>query len=187
MLPEMLPAAVGVNVSVNDVFAPAVNVSGKLSPLRLYPVPDTAACEIVTLALPEFDSVIVCELLLPTTTLPKATLVGLAVSEELAATPVPVRGMVVGELGALLVSTTLPLTLPAVVGANTAVNVALCPAPIVSGRLRPLMLNPVPVTAASVSVKLAVPELLTVIVCEPLLPVITFPKLTVAGDSVICG
>jgi hypothetical protein len=187
MLPEMLPAAVGVNVAVNDVFAPAVNVSGKLSPLRLYPVPDAAACEMVTLALPEFDSVIVCELLLPTTTLPKATLVGFAVSEELAATPVPVRGIVVGEPGALLVSEMLPLALPAAVGANRAVNVAFCPAAIASGRDNPLMLNPVPDGLACVIVRFPVPRLSSVMVCDAVLPVVTFPKLTLEGVAVICG
>ena len=55
----------------------------------LKPVPLTLACEIVTLALPLLVSVIVCELFVPTTTLPKATLLGLAPNVEVVATPVP--------------------------------------------------------------------------------------------------
>jgi hypothetical protein len=46
----------------------------------LKPVPDAVACEIVTLADPEFVSVMVCDPLLPTATEPKLTLPGLALS-----------------------------------------------------------------------------------------------------------
>jgi len=42
--------------------------------------PDTLAEEIVTLVVPEFVRVMDCDPLLPTATLPKLTLVGLAVS-----------------------------------------------------------------------------------------------------------
>lgn len=44
----------------------------------------------------------------------------------------------------MLVTDMLPEALPVVVGANVAVKVALFPAPIVTGMLRPLMLKPVP-------------------------------------------
>jgi len=54
--------------------------------------------------------------LAPTTTLPKLTLVG--VMESCGWTPVALSAMVVGEFGALLTSDTLPVTLPAAVGAN---------------------------------------------------------------------
>jgi hypothetical protein len=43
-------------------------------------VPVTVACEIVALAVPVFFKVIVCELLFPITTLPKAALDGVAES-----------------------------------------------------------------------------------------------------------
>jgi hypothetical protein len=79
MLPLGLPAEVGVNVAVNDVFAPALIVTGTVKPLMLKPVPVALAAVIVTLAVPEFVSVIVCGLLLPTATLPKLTLEGFAV------------------------------------------------------------------------------------------------------------
>lgn len=58
-LPVALPAAVGENLAVNDVLCPAVSVSGAVRPVMLNPVPDVLACEIVTLAVPEFVNVIV--------------------------------------------------------------------------------------------------------------------------------
>jgi hypothetical protein len=48
----------------------------------------------------------------------KLKLAGLAESVKVAAMPVPLRVTAVGELGALLVMLTLPVKLPAVVGAN---------------------------------------------------------------------
>src|SRR5207245_7273143 len=56
--------------------------------------------------------------------------------------------MVLGELGALLTSETLPDTLPMVAGANCTLKVLDCPAARVSGRVRPVMLKPVPETVA---------------------------------------
>ena len=46
----------------------------------LYPVPVTVACATLTLLVPEFVSVTVRALLLPSATLPKLKLVGLAPS-----------------------------------------------------------------------------------------------------------
>jgi len=58
-LPLALPVVVGVNLAVNEVFAPALIVTGTVIPLMLKPVPDALAAEIVTLAVPEFVSVMV--------------------------------------------------------------------------------------------------------------------------------
>lgn len=65
-LPLALPATVGVNVAVNEVFAPALIVAGRVSPLMLNPVPLALAAVMVTLAVPVFVSVTDCEPLLPT-------------------------------------------------------------------------------------------------------------------------
>src|SRR2546425_7705472 len=75
----------------------------------------------------------------------------------------------------------VPLALPVAEGANCAVKVVFCPAASVSGRDKPLMLKPVPEALAAERVTLAVPELVNVTVCDPLLPTRTFPKLTLAG------
>lgn len=80
-LPLALPGAVGENLTVNVVFAPALIVVGTDKPDVLNPVPDALAAVIVTLAVPEFVSVITCEPLPPTTTLPKLNAEGFALSE----------------------------------------------------------------------------------------------------------
>ena len=56
-LPLAAPLVVGANSTVNDVLWPAVNVKGRVSPLRLNPLPLAAAAEIVRLDPPEFVSV----------------------------------------------------------------------------------------------------------------------------------
>src|SRR5947209_18622703 len=91
--------------------------------------------------------------------------------------------MIVGELGALLTSETLPDTLPAAVGANCMLKVMDCPAGRVRGKLSPLMLKPAPVTMPCAMVKLALPELVKVRFCTLVLLTSTLPKLTLGGRS----
>jgi hypothetical protein len=87
------------------------------------PVPATAICENVSVALPLFCSAIVCELLLPIVTLPKLTLVGLA--EICGWVPVPARAMVSGEPGPLLETDMLPVMLVALVGEKVTLKEAV--------------------------------------------------------------
>jgi len=145
----------------------------------LKPAPVTVTAEIVTVAVPPFVRVMVCELLVPVATLPNAALVGDAAS--CACVPVPLNVIVVGEFGALLTIEMLPLALPADVGANLALNVVLSPAPNVSGVLNPLMLRPLPDTVAPDMVTLAEPEFVNVTDWVPLLPTATDPKFTLEG------
>ena len=63
-------------------------------------------------------------------------------------TPVPERPTLKEAFEALLVMATFPVALPEADGANFTEKLALCPAAIVAGMLIPLMVNPVPVTAA---------------------------------------
>lgn len=91
----------------------------------------------VTFELPVLVSVTFWELELPALTFPKLKLVGLALSVIVDATPVPLKAIVAGEPGALLVMVTVPFKLPAVVGANTALKVVLAPAAKVVGVVRP--------------------------------------------------
>ena|SRR5579871_3171408 len=65
-----------------------------------------------------------------------------------AVTPVPERGIVSEELEALLVKVKLPVTDPADFGANVTLKDVLWLADKVTGKVGPLRLNPVPVTAA---------------------------------------
>ena len=78
ILPLPLPGDVGLNVVVKVVFCPAFKVRGVVRPERPKPAPDAEAAEIVTLAVPELVSVIVCDPLLPTKTFAKLKLEGFA-------------------------------------------------------------------------------------------------------------
>ena len=86
----------------------------KPAPVTLPPVMDTAV-------VPVLESVtVVGELLLPTTTFPKLMLEGLALSAP--SVPVPLKAIVRGEPGVLLVIDMLPVVLVAVVGVNVTVK-----------------------------------------------------------------
>ena len=119
-----------------------------LTPLELNPVPVAVTLETVTFEFPVFVSVAVKELLPATFTFPKLRLVGFAPSRKLAATPVPLRGMAIGELGALLAKDTLPVMLVALAGEKAKLKFALCPGLRAKGRAKPLTVKPLPETAA---------------------------------------
>jgi hypothetical protein len=154
-------------------------VSGALMPVKLKPAPVTLTEEMVKLPEPPLMMVMVCELLVPVETLPKAALEGVA--EICGEVPVPLMAMVSGEFGALLTMEMVPLALPPVVGANWAVNEVLWPAPRLSGVEIPVMVKPEPEAAACETVKEAEPLLVKVTVCEPLLPTATEPKVMFDG------
>lgn len=98
----------------------------------------------VTLELPVLVRTTLFVLEFPTFKLPKLKLVGLAEMVTVEATPVPLKEIVAGEFGALLVTLIVPDKLPAVVGAKTALKVVLAPAAKVVGVLKPLTLYPAP-------------------------------------------
>jgi hypothetical protein len=76
--PLMAVVEVGVKIALKTALPPAAIVVDVESPVWLIPVPATVICENVSAALPLFCSVMGCELLVPMTTLPKATLLGVA-------------------------------------------------------------------------------------------------------------
>jgi len=184
MLPVSLPGAGGVNFTVNDALLLGLIVIGIVAPLMLNPVPAGVAWVTVNAAFPGFVSVTVCDPVVPTETLPKATLAGLIVSCGCEAVPDPDKEITSGEPGALLTIETLPVALPAVVGENLAVNDVLCPAVSVCGAARPVMLNPVPVAPPCEIATLAVPEFLRVTLTDPLAPTSRLPKLMLVGFAV---
>lgn len=181
-LPVTLVEVVGANFTWNVALCPAASVAGSVRPLMLKPVPVTVACEMVTLAVLAV-TVTFCVLLLPTVTLPKLRELGLAARVPAGLTPLPVRAIELVVVEALLVNATLPVALPEVVGANFTWKVALCPAASVAGSVRPLMVNPVPLTVACEMVTLAVLAV-TVMFCVLLLPTVTLPKLSEVGLAV---
>jgi hypothetical protein len=100
------------------------------------------------------------------------------------AVPEPVKAIESGEPAALLTIEMLPVALPAVVGANFAVNVVLCPAFSVTGAARPVMLKPVPDALPDEIATLAVPEFVRVTLTDPLAPTSILPKLMLVGFAV---
>ncbi len=137
----------------------------------LNPVPDALPCEIVMLAVPEFVKVTFTDPLAPTSKLPKLMLDGFAA--RLPCTPVPVSGIETVESFALLVIVMLPDALPAV-GLAASVN----------GVERPSAVKPLPLALMAETVALALPLLVSVMVCWPLLPTETFPNETLPGLAV---
>jgi len=129
----------------------------ELTPLALKPAPLTLTLEMVTFELPLLVSVTFCEMPVPSVSTPKLMLVGLAPRRWVAETPLPLNEIASGEVGPLLTKDTDPLTLPAEVGVNMALNVAVAPTAIVVGAVKPLIVKPVPETLACEIVKLAVP------------------------------
>jgi len=155
------------------------------TPLALKPVPEAVALVIVTLELPVLVKVTFSELLLPSLTLLKFKLPGLALSSCVAVWPVPLKVMESGEFGPSLASVTVPVTLPVAVGANTMLNVLFAPGLMDIGSAGiPVVLKPGPVTFACDTVTVAEPPFVRVMVCELLFPVLTFPKLALEGLAV---
>jgi hypothetical protein len=166
--PVTAPVAPGAKTALNVVFEPAGIVIGALRPVILNPVPVTVACEITRLAVPLFARLIVCELLVPVETFPKPAVLGIALI--CAWLPLPLNATANGELGALLATEMLPVALPDVVGVNCAVKDVLCPAAIVAPGTNPIALKPVPAALAWLIDTLSVPELVKVMVADPVLP-----------------
>jgi hypothetical protein len=80
MLPLALAADDGVNTALKVTLEPGFSVSGRFRPLMLKPVPETVACEIVTLAPPVLVNESIKVRLLPTWAFAKFRLLGLAAS-----------------------------------------------------------------------------------------------------------
>jgi hypothetical protein len=179
-LPLAAPLVVGEKSTVNDVLWPAFNVKGKVSPLKLNPLPLAAAAEIARLDPPVLVSVSDKLELLPTCTLPKARLVGFAVSDP-CVTPAPESGMLKLGFAPFEVILTLPLAAPAAVGEKSTVNEALWPAFNVKGKVSPLRLNPLPLAVAAEIVRLVPPELVKVPLSDFEVPTWMFPKLKLDG------
>jgi hypothetical protein len=158
-------------------------VTGAVKPLTLKPAPVVATAEIVALAFPVLLSVTICWPLLPTATLPKETLAGLALSVELVETPFPERARVWGEFGALSVKLMLPVAAPVVIGANCAENVSDWPAGSVVGNASPAIPNALPDTLAIFMTTLELPVFVNFTFCDALWPTVMFPKFHVAGET----
>ena len=137
------PVVVGLNVAVKDALCPAGIVTGNESPPTLNAELFVPAAVTVTFA-PLAVRLPVAFPLVPTTTLPRARVVGVTINCPVAAVPVPDSGMVNVGFDAVDVIVTLPLTAPADCGANETLKLALWPEVSVTGAVIPLTLYPAP-------------------------------------------
>ncbi len=155
-------------------------MNGRVSPLIVNSGLPVASDDTVTLA-PFAVRVPVRLLLLPTLTFPKLRVVG-----ETANVPTAVAVPLSGTLtfAAFDITVTLPLAAPLAVGANVTGKVMLCPAVSVKGSVRPVRLNPAPLTVAAEIVALAFPVFLTTSNCVFVLPTWRLPKLRLVGFGV---
>lgn len=180
-LPFAAPAADGANCTLTAMLWFGDSVTAPPPLVIEYPEPLADIPEIATFELPVLVTVKLCVAELPSFTLPKLRLLGLTLMLCVEATPVPLSATAAGEFGALLITDTLPLVLPAEVGAYCTVKLLLCPGVKVIGAEMPLRLKPLPVTVACEIVRLAFPLFLTCTVCVFALPVATEPKLALDG------
>jgi hypothetical protein len=121
-LPLAVPLVEGVNTRLKVRLCPAFRVVGTFSPLIVNPAPVSVACEMLRTDPPGFVRVSERVCVLPTCTLPKLILVGLAARDP-AVTPFPDSAMLSEGLEAVLAIMMLPFAFPPDVGAKVAVNV----------------------------------------------------------------
>jgi len=159
-VPVALPAAVGLNTMPKVSDCEALSVTGTPAPEREKPVPPTAICEICTSELPVLVIVSFCVLLVPSSTLPKLTLLLLNERVCVAATPDPLKVTTAGEPGALLTIVILPVADPVEAGWNCALKVLDWPGLRESGTDNPVVLKPGPLALTCVMVRTPFPELL---------------------------
>jgi hypothetical protein len=165
-----------------------MRVCPDVTPLELKPAPEPETCEIVTVEFSLFVRVTVCETVLPRFTFPKFTVVGAAFNPDDCATPIPLRPtMTVGDVGALLVITSEPVTLPELAGVKTILIVPDPPVATVIGTESWPVLNPGPVMLAAVIDSVALPVLDTVIDCVALPPTCTSLNNRLLGVTEMCG
>lgn len=138
--PLTFSAVAGEKDTVMTFACPGARATGVVMPLVCKSFAVVVICEIVTLVFPLFVKVTLLELELPALIPPNASCTGFAVSVNDAETPVPLNATFAGELGALLEIATVPPRFPEAVGANSAINDALCPAASEAGVVSPLTL-----------------------------------------------
>jgi hypothetical protein len=170
IVPDALAAVSGANVTSSEATSPTVKTSPASRPDVSNPVPDVVTFEIERFEFPVFvtDTVALAEL--PSATLPKLKLDGVAVSTLVAATPTPARGMRSQPAAARVVSDTVPDSVPADLGAKCTVNEVLLPLASANGVAMPVIVKPLPETECAEIVTLVAPVLVTVALCVPLDP-----------------
>ena len=146
----------------------------------------------VSAAVPEFFTVTTCAAVVdPTVVEAKVRLVGVKVTAEAAAAPVPVRATVCGEPVALSAIESEAVNAPAAAGLNSTETVQLAPTASEVVQVFAEMRKEVafvPVRVSDVSVSAAVPEFFTVTTCAAVVdPTVVEAKVRLVGVSVTAG
>ena len=139
-LPGTLPAAVGVNAMVIEVDCPAAIVAGVVIPLMVKSAPLKLNMDTVRVDEPVLERTKVLVLFTPTEAVPKFTDVGLTDNCELALTTEAVRAIAIG-FPESAVTVSVPLTVPATVGATPTLNFVDWPAASAIGMVTPEIEN----------------------------------------------
>jgi hypothetical protein len=183
------PVAVGRNCTCNVTVWVGFNVTGKLLPTIVKPVPVIAAELTVTGAVPVDVSVSDCVVAVFTVTLPKLKLPALTVNCGLgAAILVPPRvTCAVEPVDESLVIVICPLADPVAVGKNCTCSVTVWVRFSVTGKLPPTIVNPAPVMVAEFIVTGDVPVDANVSDCVVAVFTVTLPKLKFPALTVNCG
>ncbi len=144
------------------------------------PVPVTVPPVTLILEVPVFLNCTTCELVVPTGTLPKLTLLGVAVSVEVVmdvvTTPVPEMLIFTKLFVAVLPIWTYPVLVTADVGENLIVNVKYAPGARLFGMVIPLTLYMLATRTSLVMETLEVPVFLMTTLTLLLVPTATLPK-----------
>jgi hypothetical protein len=175
MDPFTAAVVVGVKIALKATLPPAGMVVAVDRPEIVNPAPGGVTFENVRVELPPFCSVMVCELLVPFTTVPKLTLAGIA--EICAWSPVPASGIVSGEFEASLVTVKVPVTELSDNGVNRTWSEVPWPTGMEPDGLPPTIVKAAPKIVAVEMLTAALPVLLKFTVCVPTLPTATLPKL----------
>jgi hypothetical protein len=176
-VPLALPLAVGVKVIVKVVLWDAASDSGAVIPLIAKLPPPMEICEIDTLDESPLVRVTLCDLLAPTVTLPKASVVGFTCSKPV---PAPESDTVTLGFDASLVMLKVPLNVVAALGVNEMLRAVLRPAPTDTGNVgdaseKYLDENDIPLMVTDLF-----PEFVAVSMRVLLVPGLTFPKFRLA-------
>jgi len=177
--PAAAPPVCGVNPTLTVTLLPAGIVTGKETPSK----PNwelLLAAEVTVTGAPVALRIMDCVPVFPTVTLPKFSGAGAIDNCPPALEPVPVSGMVTPPFG----KTMLPLAAPPAGGLKITLNVRVWFGVRSMGRLKPLVLNPLPVISTWVTRMYVAPELVTETGSVKVFPTGTLPNDKAAGFGV---
>jgi hypothetical protein len=183
--PLTLPAASGKNATVKCVSAPPLSIDiGVLIPDIENPFALVVTLSTHRVVEPVFLTIMILVSVVPTGTSPNGKLSGVTVAYASAARPSPDSGTLNVLLLALLNSSSLPLTLSLMVGANATLNETVSPSLSVFGNVIPLMRYPAPTSESPDTFTAVVPAFFKLTVFVSVWPTLMAPNESEPGSTV---